>query len=143
MITTSESREMIGDDKCEVSDDDMEEDIDVGSNTEYDGLEDSDNEADIGSDDNTEVVNKTVGGVRSFGIDDILNHSSKGDRNKNVKKPSQGRSPLDALFTMTTNFDSLKQKQDKIELRKDMIAKKKRKSRTAFTNHQIFELEKR
>ena len=32
---------------------------------------------------------------------------------------------------------------DKIELRKDMIAKKKRKSRTAFTNHQIFELEKR
>ena len=71
----------------------------------------SDNEADIGSDDNTEVVNKTVGGVRSFGIDDILNHSSKGDRNKNVKKPSQGRSPLDALFTMTTNFDSLKQKQ--------------------------------
>ena len=129
MITTSESREMISDDKCEVSDDDMEEDIDVGSNTEYDGLEDrykksfnivfhvliwliiSDNEADIGSDDNTEVVNKTVGGVRSFGIDDILNHSSKGDRNKNVKKPSQGRSPLDALFTMTTNFDSLKQKQ--------------------------------
>ena len=40
MITTSESREMIGGDKCEVSDDDMEEDIDVGSNTEYDGLED-------------------------------------------------------------------------------------------------------
>ena len=32
---------------------------------------------------------------------------------------------------------------EKIELRKDIIAKKKRKSRTAFTNHQIFELEKR
>ena len=32
---------------------------------------------------------------------------------------------------------------DKIELRKESNAKKKRKSRTAFTNTQIFELEKR
>ena len=32
---------------------------------------------------------------------------------------------------------------DKLELRKDAVSKKKRKSRTAFTNHQIFELEKR
>ena len=32
---------------------------------------------------------------------------------------------------------------DKLELRKDAVSKKKRKSRTAFTNHQIFELERR
>ena len=32
---------------------------------------------------------------------------------------------------------------DKLQLRKEVCNKKKRKSRTAFTNHQIFELEKR
>ena len=32
---------------------------------------------------------------------------------------------------------------DKLQLRKEVCSKKKRKSRTAFTNHQIFELEKR
>ena len=32
---------------------------------------------------------------------------------------------------------------DKLTLRKEVCSKKKRKSRTAFTNHQIFELEKR
>ncbi|EDW24935.1 GL24419 [Drosophila persimilis] len=52
--------------------------------------------------------------------------------------------PLDALFQMTTkDFD---ESQDKSHL--DIFSnrpqpKKKRKSRTAFTNHQIFELEKR
>ena len=54
-------------------------------------------------------------GVRSFGIDDILSHTSAKARIKEAEeqregRPGQGRSPLDALFTMTTNFESMKQK---------------------------------
>ena len=71
---------------------------------------DTEADTDLTSDDNCGVVKKV--GVRSFGIDDILSHSSGSSvKNGNVKKPGQGgRSPLDALFTMTTNFESLKQK---------------------------------
>ena len=47
-------------------------------------------------------------GVRSFGIDDILGHTSVTSVAR--RGAGLGRSPLDALFTMTTNFDSLKQK---------------------------------
>ncbi|XP_062125446.1 homeobox protein HMX3 [Drosophila sulfurigaster albostrigata] len=59
-------------------------------------------------------------------------------------KAKANGTPLDALFQMTTkDFD---ESQDKSHL--DIFSnrpqpKKKRKSRTAFTNHQIFELEKR
>ena len=72
----------------------------------------SDNEADseMTSDDNA-VIKKV--GVRSFGIDDILGHDSiktPGGQKMSDKKQGQGRSPLDALFTMTTNFESMKQK---------------------------------
>ena len=54
-------------------------------------------------------------GVRSFGIDDILSHTSAKARIKDAEeqregRTGQGRSPLDALFTMTTNFESMKQK---------------------------------
>ena len=49
-------------------------------------------------------------GVRSFGIDDILGHTSAKARVREAEGKGQGRSPLDALFTMTTNFESMKQK---------------------------------
>ena len=50
-------------------------------------------------------------GVRSFGIDDILGHTSaRAKEEQREGRPGQGRSPLDALFTMTTNFESMKQK---------------------------------
>ena len=67
--------------------------------------------------DDSAVIKKV--GVKSFGIDDILSHASASARNKQSSKENQkssetktvsGRSPLDALFTMTTNFESLKQK---------------------------------
>merc|ERR1712111_106817 len=121
-----------------------DEDIDVGSNNEYtESISDNEADSEMTSDDNA-VIKKV--GVRSFGIDDILGHDSvktSGGQRMSDKRQGQGRSPLDALFTMTTNFESMKQKSDKIELKRDLVAKKKRKSRTAFTNHQIFELEKR
>ena len=44
---------------------------------------------------------------------------------------------------LTKHINNLFSFPDKIELRKESNAKKKRKSRTAFTNTQIFELEKR
>ena len=77
----------------------------------------SDNEADseMTSDDNA-VIKKV--GVRSFGIDDILGHDSvktSGGQRMSDKRQGQGRSPLDALFTMTTNFESMKQKSGTIE----------------------------
>ena len=77
----------------------------------------SDNEADseMTSDDNA-VIKKV--GVRSFGIDDILGHDSvktSGGQRMSDKRQGQGRSPLDALFTMTTNFESMKQKSGIIE----------------------------
>jgi len=130
-----------------------EEDIDVGS---HDNISESDDEAamDLSSDDKDNLKKK---GVRSFGIDDILSHKASEtivrpwDRQKEQKllqqSKGQERSPLDALFTMASNFEALKQKSD-IERaqhfgRKEAANKKKRKSRTAFTNSQIFELEKR
>ena len=44
---------------------------------------------------------------------------------------------------LTKQINNMLHFPDKIELRKESNAKKKRKSRTAFTNTQIFELEKR
>ncbi|XP_054159603.1 transcription factor LBX2-like [Oppia nitens] len=62
-------------------------------------------------------------------------------------------SPLDALFQMTTKaFDGIDGSEKSSDASADHLnlfsnrsaqSKKKRKSRTAFTNHQIFELEKR
>ncbi|XP_011180952.2 homeobox protein B-H1 [Zeugodacus cucurbitae] len=75
------------------------------------------------------------------------NGGSSGDNaatNGSNSKSKPNGTPLDALFQMTTkDFD---ESQDKSHL--DIFSnrpqpKKKRKSRTAFTNHQIFELEKR
>ncbi|XP_011291277.1 homeobox protein Nkx-3.2 [Musca domestica] len=52
--------------------------------------------------------------------------------------------PLDALFQMTTkDFDESDEKSHIDLFSNRPQPKKKRKSRTAFTNHQIFELEKR
>ncbi|XP_012160175.1 homeobox protein B-H1 [Ceratitis capitata] len=71
------------------------------------------------------------------------NSDSAASNGSNAKSKPNG-TPLDALFQMTTkDFD---ESQDKSHL--DIFSnrpqpKKKRKSRTAFTNHQIFELEKR
>ncbi|XP_030374286.1 homeobox protein DLL-3, partial [Scaptodrosophila lebanonensis] len=64
--------------------------------------------------------------------------------NGNSSNPAASDTPLDALFQLSTkNFD---EEQDPATL--NIFAtrpnpKKKRKSRTAFTNQQIFELEKR
>ncbi|XP_053676075.1 homeobox protein B-H1-like [Anopheles nili] len=62
-------------------------------------------------------------------------------------KTAPNGTPLDALFQMTNkNFDESNEESEQSHL--NLFAnrpqpKKKRKSRTAFTNHQIFELEKR
>ncbi|XP_058118226.1 homeobox protein B-H1-like [Anopheles ziemanni] len=62
-------------------------------------------------------------------------------------KTAPNGTPLDALFQMTNkNFDEANDDGEQSHL--NLFAnrpqpKKKRKSRTAFTNHQIFELEKR
>jgi len=126
---------------CQEYEDSDDENIDVGSNYNESM---SDNEPDIELTRDEDVVIKKVG-VRSFGIDDILNHTNS--KTKDVAeqrhKTLELRSPLDALFSLTTSFESMKQKSDKLQLRKEVCSKKKRKSRTAFTNHQIFELEKR
>ena len=62
-------------------------------------------------------------GVRSFGIDDILGHTSVTSVAR--RGAGLGRSPLDALFTMTTNFDSLKQKSGaKMQIPSDRQARK-------------------
>ncbi|CAM1317731.1 LBX1 (predicted) [Pycnogonum litorale] len=64
----------------------------------------------------------------------------------------QNSSPLDALFEMTSKaFEGLHSGENPADAARDHLQmyanrqqpKKKRKSRTAFTNHQIFELEKR
>ncbi|XP_055380154.1 homeobox protein B-H2-like [Condylostylus longicornis] len=70
--------------------------------------------------------------------------TSKQDSSNSSQKNKPNGTPLDALFQLTNkNFDET---EDQSHL--DLFAtrpqpKKKRKSRTAFTNHQIFELEKR
>ena len=49
--------------------------------------------------------------------DDILNHTN--NKAKDVTEPrhkiSDGRSPLDALFSLTTSFESMKQKSGREE----------------------------
>ena len=66
---------------------------------------------DVTGDENA-VIKKP--GVRSFGIDDILGHTqakrTSQDERQRGGQATAGRSPLDALFTMTTNFESMKQK---------------------------------
>ena len=104
-----------------------DEDIDVGSNESYRykhlmanhnvqldliDLFPSDGETDMERISEDAAAMKKVG-VRSFGIDDILGHTSaraKEAGEQREGRPGQGRSPLDALFTMTTNFESMKQK---------------------------------
>lgn len=112
-------------------------------------------------------------GVRSFCIDDILSHKTaelqrskpeqpgivrpwdqargqeqeQGVGRQGSRRKSAGDSPLDALFNMASNFEAMKAKSDmeraQMSFANKQPPKKKRKSRTAFTNHQIFELEKR
>ena len=70
---------------------------------------------DVTGDENA-VIKKP--GVRSFGIDDILGHTqakrtSQEEKQRGGQANNAGRSPLDALFTMTTNFESMKQKSGK------------------------------
>jgi hypothetical protein len=95
-----------------------EEDIDVGL---HDNISESDDEAamDLSSDDKA-LENLKKKGVRSFGIDDILSHKAsesivrpwngqkEGERMTKAASP-QERSPLDALFTMASSFEALKQ----------------------------------
>ncbi|XP_055315597.1 homeobox protein Hox-B1b-like [Sitodiplosis mosellana] len=68
--------------------------------------------------------------------------STQSHHSQKLTKPSD--TPLDALFQMTNkNFDE-SQDQSHVNLFSSRPQpKKKRKSRTAFTNNQIFELEKR
>ncbi|XP_012287550.1 lateral signaling target protein 2 homolog [Orussus abietinus] len=73
-------------------------------------------------------------------------HGSQGGQN-GKRAPGQG-SPLDALFQMTSKtFDAGDHSQEQANhlnlFNNRQQPKKKRKSRTAFTNQQIFELEKR
>ena len=78
----------------------------------------SDNEADIELTRDEAVVIKKVG-VRSFGIDDILNHtnSKTKDATEQRHKTLELRSPLDALFSLTTSFESMKQKSGKTKVK--------------------------
>ena len=73
---------------------------------------------DVTGDENA-VIKKP--GVRSFGIDDILGHTqakrtSQEEKQRGGQANNAGRSPLDALFTMTTNFESMKQKSGKTKI---------------------------
>ncbi|GAB6024038.1 hypothetical protein CHUAL_008760 [Chamberlinius hualienensis] len=72
--------------------------------------------------------------------------------NSAVHQGAANSSPLDALFEMTSKaFDGVNGGENSSDSSRDHLhifsnrqqPKKKRKSRTAFTNHQIFELEKR
>ncbi|XP_042896281.1 transcription factor LBX1 [Parasteatoda tepidariorum] len=93
--------------------------------------------------------------ITSFLIRDILNPKSN---ERNIVRPwdlgrSTSESPLDALFEMTNKaFEGLEADDHRnLDPMRDHLSlfssrqqpKKKRKSRTAFTNHQIYELEKR
>ncbi|CAG9806768.1 unnamed protein product [Chironomus riparius] len=77
-----------------------------------------------------------------------LNHHPSLNNNNNGNKSPNG-TPLDALFQLSNkNFDETNDEGEDDDSQLDVFssrpqAKKKRKSRTAFTNHQIFELEKR
>ncbi|XP_073818945.1 ladybird late isoform X2 [Musca autumnalis] len=101
----------------------------------------SDDEDDVEDDDNHHQQTRNDGKRQ-----ERLSQSETDGNNKTTEKSSkvQSDTPLDALFQLSTkNFD---EDQDPATL--SIFAtrpnpKKKRKSRTAFTNHQIFELEKR
>ncbi|KAL9900382.1 ladybird late isoform 3-T3 [Glossina fuscipes fuscipes] len=92
--------------------------------------------------DDADSVNHKESFDKSEKCDNTVKDSDAKKRNKNSNTPND--TPLDALFQLSTkNFD---EDQDPATL--SIFAarpnpKKKRKSRTAFTNHQIFELEKR
>ncbi|XP_072751228.1 uncharacterized protein [Anoplolepis gracilipes] len=71
-----------------------------------------------------------------------------GSHGQNGKRTTGQGSPLDALFQMTSKtFDAGEHSQEQANhlnlFNNRQQPKKKRKSRTAFTNQQIFELEKR
>ncbi|CAB4068282.1 LBX [Lepeophtheirus salmonis] len=85
----------------------------------------------------------------------IVRPWDSGDTSPEITSSAQRRnssnedsSPLDALFQMASKtFEGLKAKSEldhaQLSFSNKQPPKKKRKSRTAFTNHQIFELEKR
>ncbi|XP_055904088.1 homeobox protein unplugged-like isoform X2 [Eupeodes corollae] len=72
-----------------------------------------------------------------------LRRETEAKSNYRDKAKSNG-TPLDALFQLTNkNFDDVNDQRHLDLFANRPQPKKKRKSRTAFTNHQIFELEKR
>ncbi|XP_061394350.1 homeobox protein B-H2 [Musca vetustissima] len=93
---------------------------------------------------------RTSGGSSSGnagGSGSANNGGSSGSSSANSNSSSnkvKNDTPLDALFQMTTkDFDESDEKSHIDLFSNRPQPKKKRKSRTAFTNHQIFELEKR
>ncbi|XP_015911989.1 transcription factor LBX2 [Parasteatoda tepidariorum] len=84
--------------------------------------------------------------------DDSRSERSESDSPESPAVANPNASPLDALFEMTSKaFEGLEANEKSADSSRDHLSmfnnrqqpKKKRKSRTAFTNHQIFELEKR
>ncbi|XP_054706318.1 transcription factor LBX2-like [Uloborus diversus] len=84
--------------------------------------------------------------------DDSRSERSESDSPESPQVTNPNASPLDALFEMTSKaFEGLEANEKASDSSRDHLSmfnnrqqpKKKRKSRTAFTNHQIFELEKR
>ncbi|XP_011180951.2 retinal homeobox protein Rx [Zeugodacus cucurbitae] len=88
-------------------------------------------------------------GVSTNGGDDKSGDKVRKERTENATtgekaKKAAGDTPLDALFQLSTkNFDDGTDPATLNIFSTRPNPKKKRKSRTAFTNHQIFELEKR
>jgi len=119
-------------------------------NESFDSLEEDEEEIDVGNEEESDAEEEEGGsrveverfrGIRGFGIDELLSHRGTTEVQK---------SPLDRLLSMTSHFDAVKKQTDlerslKAQQREDGRTElnKKRKSRTAFTNSQIFELEKR
>ncbi|XP_073818943.1 ladybird early [Musca autumnalis] len=78
------------------------------------------------------------------GSSGVTNAGSGSGSSANGSNKVKNDTPLDALFQMTTkDFDESDEKSHIDLFSNRPQPKKKRKSRTAFTNHQIFELEKR
>ncbi|XP_055929820.1 transcription factor LBX2-like [Argiope bruennichi] len=84
--------------------------------------------------------------------DDTRSDKFESDSSESPSGGCVNTSPLDALFEMTSKaFEGLDAEEKASDSTRDHLnlfsnrqqPKKKRKSRTAFTNHQIFELEKR
>ncbi|CRK88869.1 CLUMA_CG002649, isoform B [Clunio marinus] len=107
---------------------------------------------------NLEIIPSESGSERSSSVasdccsPDIGRSSENSGRSQQQQKQqsnnnkSPNGTPLDALFQLSTkNFDEQQEEESSsIDLFSNRPQqKKKRKSRTAFTNHQIFELEKR